>query len=219
LIFLLNIVVQFDAAVDQATRQDLLSKEQAASRQHLAEGKLRHIWRTPAQQANWSIWEVDDPTELHSLVSALPLYTWMTVSVHPLAAHPVTGSDFFEHAVTPVYEDTTQIQAPQENIDESLEVAMLVSYASKSRQRFDREYYMARHIPMVEKAWTPLGLQSTEVLFSASNDQEVTVVCLCKFSTESAMHAALAAPETAAIMLDIKQFTDITPTRCVLRSR
>ncbi|KRG76506.1 hypothetical protein ABB28_03080 [Stenotrophomonas chelatiphaga] len=93
---------------------------------------------------------------------------------------------------------------------------MLVSYAGRLGDRFDREYYMTRHIPMVEEAWMPLGLQSTDVLFSANGDQEIAAVCLCKFKTEGAMHAALSAPETVAIMSDIERFTDIAPTRRIL---
>jgi muconolactone D-isomerase len=92
MLFLLNIVVRFDATLDQAARHDLLAKEQAIARAHLAAGRLRHIWRTPAQQGNWSIWEVADPTQLHDIVSSLPLYPWMTLSVHALADHPVSES-------------------------------------------------------------------------------------------------------------------------------
>ncbi len=86
--FLLNIIVRMQD-VDASTKGTLMEQEHIAAREHIANGQLRHIWRTPAQSGNWSIWDVDSTTELHEIVSGLPLYPWMTVTVHPLAAHPL----------------------------------------------------------------------------------------------------------------------------------
>jgi muconolactone D-isomerase len=86
--FLLNIIVRMQD-VDASTKDALMEQEHITAREHMANGQLRQIWRTPAQSGNWSIWDVDSATELHEIVSRLPLYRWMTVTVHPLAAHPL----------------------------------------------------------------------------------------------------------------------------------
>ena len=96
MIFLLNIVFRFDANIDQSARSDLLQREHAMAKTHMTAGKLYRIWRVPAQQGSWSIWDVDTPTELHEIVSSLPLYPWMTVSVHALADHPVSENAFVD---------------------------------------------------------------------------------------------------------------------------
>jgi len=40
------------------------------------------------QYANVSIFDVADNQELHDILTALPLYPWMAISVQPLCAHP-----------------------------------------------------------------------------------------------------------------------------------
>lgn len=86
--FLLNIIVHL-RDMDLGEKDALIAQELIAARAHIANGRLRHIWRTPAQSGNWSIWDVESATELHEIVSGLPLYPWMTVAVHPLAVHPL----------------------------------------------------------------------------------------------------------------------------------
>jgi muconolactone D-isomerase len=45
------------------------------------------IWRIPGRTANVGIWEAPDATALHDLVSSLPLFPWLDVTVTPLARH------------------------------------------------------------------------------------------------------------------------------------
>jgi muconolactone D-isomerase len=51
-------------------------------------GKWRHIWRVVGRYANVSIFDVESPTELHDLVSTLPLFPYMQVRVEALCRHP-----------------------------------------------------------------------------------------------------------------------------------
>jgi muconolactone delta-isomerase len=41
----------------------------------------------PGRWANWGLWEAEDATALHEAISSLPLWPWMSVTVHPLAVH------------------------------------------------------------------------------------------------------------------------------------
>ncbi|MDV3128411.1 EthD family reductase [Mycobacterium sp. 21AC1] len=96
---------------------------------------------------------------------------------------------------------------------------LMVNYVGDSDSRFDRDRYLAHHIPLVVKTWQPFGLKRVEVFFTdqTAPDQTVAATCLCHFIDRPALERALAAPETAPIMADITTFTDITPSRFAMR--
>ncbi|MHB8490215.1 MAG: muconolactone Delta-isomerase, partial [Candidatus Dormibacteria bacterium] len=51
-------------------------------------GVIRRLWRVPGRRANWGVWEARDATALHGFLTSLPMYPWLSIAVHPLAAHP-----------------------------------------------------------------------------------------------------------------------------------
>ena len=51
-------------------------------------GKWRHIWRVVGKYSNVSIFDVKDPSELHDILTSLPLYPLMEVRVVALCRHP-----------------------------------------------------------------------------------------------------------------------------------
>jgi len=61
-------------------------KARAASLQH--EGKWVHLWRVAGQYSNISVFDVTDHDALHAILSTLPLFPFMEISVTPLAKHP-----------------------------------------------------------------------------------------------------------------------------------
>lgn len=93
--FLLNISVHFTHHEDAEMRAGLIKKEMALAETFKSQGHLIRIWRTPCEFGNWSLWRAKDATELHEIVSSLPLYSWMKVVVHPLAKHALdpAGAD------------------------------------------------------------------------------------------------------------------------------
>jgi uncharacterized protein (TIGR02118 family) len=95
---------------------------------------------------------------------------------------------------------------------------LFVTYEGSAEDRFDREYYVAKHIPKVEAAWKPYGMLSASTLFPADSSRGVICVCVCTFDQEDAIAAALADPGTPAIMQDIKHFTDIAPKQMIGRA-
>jgi len=74
-------------------RARLVALEAGRGRELIAMGKLRRIWRVPGRWANVAVYEAIDATELHALVSSLPLWPWMDVSVEALATHPLEVGD------------------------------------------------------------------------------------------------------------------------------
>jgi muconolactone D-isomerase len=75
-----------DLDAQVAARLNEAEHEYAASLQR--SGKWLHLWRVAGRYENVSIFEVQDPGELHELISALPLYPYMDVEVSALCHHP-----------------------------------------------------------------------------------------------------------------------------------
>jgi muconolactone delta-isomerase len=73
---------------DACAMQRLQREETARARELAAQGILSSLWRVPGRRANWGIWVADDCDELHSAIASLPLFPYLTVTVHPLARHP-----------------------------------------------------------------------------------------------------------------------------------
>jgi muconolactone delta-isomerase len=66
----------------------LLALESHRAAELAAAKVLRRLWRIPGRRANWGIWFADSVDELHAALSSLPLFPFMTITVHPLAKHP-----------------------------------------------------------------------------------------------------------------------------------
>jgi len=73
--------------------ENLKKTERAHARHLQEEGKLRHLWRVVGQYANVSIFDVADNAELHTILSSLPLFPFMTISVRALCRHPSSIRD------------------------------------------------------------------------------------------------------------------------------
>lgn len=52
-------------------------------------GVLERIWRVPGRREAIGIWRAADATELHELLTSLPLFGWCDIDVVPLATHYV----------------------------------------------------------------------------------------------------------------------------------
>lgn len=51
-------------------------------------GAWPHLWRVVGEYANYSVFDVESNDELHTVLSGLPLFRYMTIDVTPLAVHP-----------------------------------------------------------------------------------------------------------------------------------
>lgn len=72
-----------------ALKQQERDRAQALQR----EGKWRHLWRIVGRYANISVFDVDSPQELHDILSTLPLFPFMEITVMPLCRHPSSVHD------------------------------------------------------------------------------------------------------------------------------
>lgn len=88
---------------------------------------------------------------------------------------------------------------------------LIVSYPLAEGKTFDREYYLSTHIPLAQSAWGAFGLQAAEILFPASGLQPLAGVMILRFENQAAIDAALNSPETAKVISDVANFTNIAP--------
>src|SRR3970040_2719702 len=90
MLFMVNIVVRLPGDWPKEKLEQINKSETARSMQFVKEGKLKRIFRIVGQRANFSIWEVNSPEELHATLTSLPLHPYMDVSVWPLMKHTTT---------------------------------------------------------------------------------------------------------------------------------
>lgn len=87
--FLVDTQVEFPAEMPEERRTALLQAEYVQARELVRSGVIRSIWRIPGGLHNVGIWVVEDATDLHETMAALPLFPWVKVTVTPLARHPI----------------------------------------------------------------------------------------------------------------------------------
>lgn len=88
MLYHVEMTVDLPADMDPTVAGDLKTREKAMAEDLQRSGKWRHLWRIAGQYANVSIFDVDSHTELHDLLTGLPLYPYMHIDVMPLCRHP-----------------------------------------------------------------------------------------------------------------------------------
>ncbi len=88
MLFHVRMDVRIPQDLDPEVRADVLAREKAYSQELQRSGKWPHLWRIVGEYANVSIFDVAGNDELHDLLSGLPLFPYMEITVMPLAQHP-----------------------------------------------------------------------------------------------------------------------------------
>ncbi|MGF6767676.1 muconolactone D-isomerase [Paraburkholderia sp. GAS199] len=88
MLFLAHMQVQIPPDADKDMIERVKAEEKAYSQNLQREGKWRHLWRVAGEYANYSVFDVASNDELHTLISSLPLFPFMKITVTPLAQHP-----------------------------------------------------------------------------------------------------------------------------------
>jgi muconolactone D-isomerase len=87
--YLVDIKVRLPGDLPADERHRLLAAELRRGKELRASEAIQRIWRVPGALRNVGIWSATDATELHEMISSLPLFPYMEVAVTPLAVHPV----------------------------------------------------------------------------------------------------------------------------------
>ena len=82
----MTIRIPHDVAPERVRQLIALEHERAGELER--QGKWRHVWRVAGKWANVSIFEVNDPAELHDILTSLPLYPFMEIDVTALCPMP-----------------------------------------------------------------------------------------------------------------------------------
>ena len=88
MLFLARMDVNFPESMTQEVMSDFQVREKAYSGDLQSRGIMKAIWRVVGEYANYSIFDVNDHDELHSILSGFPMFKYMDVKVTPLAKHP-----------------------------------------------------------------------------------------------------------------------------------
>ncbi len=90
--FLVHLETGLPPDMPDQERSALLDAERTRGAELVRDGTIEHLWRLPGRLANVGVWWAPGPDELHTAISSLPLWRWMTVRVEPLATHPLDPS-------------------------------------------------------------------------------------------------------------------------------
>lgn len=88
MLFHVRMDVHIPHDLDPDVRAETVAREKAYSQELQRKGTWPHIWRIVGEYSNISIFDVADNDELHTILSGLPLFPYMTIRVTPLATHP-----------------------------------------------------------------------------------------------------------------------------------
>ena len=87
--FLVSIKVEVPLDFPASSFEQLLVKERVRGQELKAQGSIQLIWRIPGTRNNVGIWQADDASQLHSLLSSLPIFAFMEIEIVPLSVHPL----------------------------------------------------------------------------------------------------------------------------------
>jgi len=66
-----------------------LRKDERGRAEELREaGILQRLWRVPGRNAWVGLFEAPDATVLHDVLTSLPMFPWLDVTVEAVATHP-----------------------------------------------------------------------------------------------------------------------------------
>jgi muconolactone D-isomerase len=70
--------------IDPERFERLKAEEKAKAQELQRSGKWRHLWRVVGHYSNISIFDVDSHDELHAILSGLPLFPFMEMTITAL---------------------------------------------------------------------------------------------------------------------------------------
>lgn len=97
-----------------------------------------------------------------------------------------------------------------------MSVTVTVMYPNTAGSKFDMDYYLGTHGPLVHKSWDGMGLKSLKAVKGVGTPDPKTpapyqVIAILSFESMEAFQRAVAA-KGAEVMGDISNFTSVQPT-------
>ena len=88
MLYLVRMDVHLPADMPAAAAEDIKLREKEYSQALQRDGRWKELWWVVGEYANYSVFDVAGNEELHEILSALPLFPHMAITVIPLATHP-----------------------------------------------------------------------------------------------------------------------------------
>ena len=88
MLFQVHMIVSPPTTGDMQQFEQLKVKEKEYAHALQQDGRWRHIWRIVGCYENTSIFDVESNEALHDILTQLPLFSYLTLSVTPLCRHP-----------------------------------------------------------------------------------------------------------------------------------
>ncbi len=88
MLFLAEMGVRIPHDLPPDVVEDLKQREKETALKFQRVGRWPHLWRVVGRYANVSVLDVDSNDELPDLLSSLPLFPYLGITVSPLATHP-----------------------------------------------------------------------------------------------------------------------------------
>lgn len=88
MLYLVRMDVTIPLDMPRERAEFIKAQEKEYSQQIQRDGRWVHLWRVVGEYSNYSVFNVADNDELHTLLSGLPLFPYMDIKVTPLAKHP-----------------------------------------------------------------------------------------------------------------------------------
>jgi muconolactone D-isomerase len=88
MLFLVRMDVNLPTDMPAEEAAAIKATEKAYSQDLQQQGKWPHIWRVVGEYSNYSVFDAESNDEMHNMLSGLPLFPYMDISVTPLAKHP-----------------------------------------------------------------------------------------------------------------------------------
>lgn len=87
---------------------------------------------------------------------------------------------------------------------------VIVLHPRRESAKFDLDYYLFKHMPLVKEKWMSLGLKSFSVVQLALENQ-FSVAAVVDFESSESLGKAMADPATKEIMDDVPNFSSEQP--------
>lgn len=88
MLYLVKMIVSIPSSLPADEAERIKAEEKAYAESLQRDGRWKHLWRVVGEYANYSVFDVSSNDELHGLLSSLPLFPYMEISVTPLSLHP-----------------------------------------------------------------------------------------------------------------------------------
>lgn len=87
MLYHVHMIVNIPADLDPEYVAKLKQTEKEYSQQLQRDGVWVELWRIVGEYANYSIFDAPSNDHLHEILSSLPLFPYMKITVTPLARH------------------------------------------------------------------------------------------------------------------------------------